>query len=479
MAYYPEEHATRELQVDASSRELLDADDFEDDASAIFDCEPSAVPADALAQAFCRGGSWRISGELPPGNFWMRQTEAPFHTREFQVSPAHLRKRGAQAMLEKWGVAVINTKGCKGGNSAFAAGQDNFCVARLPNGWEVFGVFDGHGHGGHWPSERAARTVPFFLQGRHCSGLFAAGDAEGALHYAVLAAEMDLEAQAKNAGIDIQGCGSTAVVALRRFDADHVYVATVGDSRAALLRVPSGDVLAETSDHKPSRKDEALRIEKSGGTVCSSKHSDGVDCRIYHRGCDYPGIAVSRSLGDCGVKSIGVSAEPEIVRWPMKGNESAYLLLCSDGVWEFLSTAQVSHLVASALKRGESPLAALQELLEVTRAQWKCRIIGGVYCDDISMVLVPLGAPQAPRWDSLAVSPSHNPAIALVNKVCLQSCGFQPFGSNNSSPFEREREAPDSDSDASSLASERSGSPSPSASPRRTTEPACDGCMLQ
>lgn len=31
-------------------------------------------------------------------------------------------------------------------------------------GWSVFCLFDGHGDSGHWPAQRAARTLPYFLQ---------------------------------------------------------------------------------------------------------------------------------------------------------------------------------------------------------------------------------------------------------------------------------------------------------------------------
>lgn len=430
--------------------------DEDDASSSCSDEEPGQLTPDTLSNSWGKCGSWMVSGALPPGGIWMRQTETPFFIRRVQPQPKQLRRRPAQALLRRWGVGVINSKGYKGGNHAFAIGQDNFCVARLRNEWEVFGVFDGHGHNGHWPSDRAARILPFLLQARSCSEMLSKGDVDGALRWAMNEVERDLEAQAITERVDLKTSGCTAVVLLRNSKLDHVFVATVGDSRAALLR-GDGSVIAETSDHKPCREDEMKRIEASGGVVSSSRYSD-LDCRVYHRGTNYPGIAVSRSLGDCGVKNIGVTAEPEIVRWSIMGLHDPYALLCSDGVWEFISTAEVGDIVMSGIRRGENPEDVLRELLEYARAQWKSKITGATYCDDITMVLIPLGSLiRAPRWECASVTEVDGSMTNALNRACFYNCGTIPCRIRSGDS--------DSESDVASSISRSFSARSPESSP--------------
>merc|ERR1711879_890860 len=96
-------------------------------------------------------------------------------------------------------------------------------------------VMDGHGPCGHWPSTRAVRTVPFFLQGAGCATMLKQGQIEAALTRCFKKAQADLEYSAKKENVDIQVAGCTAVCCLYQPKRSTVWVATAGDSRAVLL----------------------------------------------------------------------------------------------------------------------------------------------------------------------------------------------------------------------------------------------------
>jgi serine/threonine protein phosphatase PrpC len=51
---------------------------------------------------------------------------------------------------------------------------------------------------------------------------------------------------------------------------------------------------------------------------------------------DLPGLAMSRSLGDRVAQQCGVTAEPEVSQYDIKP-EDKFMVIASDGVWEFLS----------------------------------------------------------------------------------------------------------------------------------------------
>ena len=60
---------------------------------------------------------------------------------------------------------------------------------------------------------------------------------------------------------------------------------------------------------------------------------------------------MARSIGDHAVKGIGVIAEPEITKHTLTPDDS-FLILASDGIWEFISSQEAVDKVAGALDKG-------------------------------------------------------------------------------------------------------------------------------
>lgn len=53
---------------------------------------------------------------------------------------------------------------------------------------------------------------------------------------------------------------------------------------------------------------------------------------------------MSRSLGDELAHSLGVSSEPEVMRFVLNTDEK-FIIIASDGVWEFLSNEEIAKIV--------------------------------------------------------------------------------------------------------------------------------------
>ncbi len=49
---------------------------------------------------------------------------------------------------------------------------------------------------------------------------------------------------------------------------------------------------------------------------------------------------MARSLGDLVAASVGVSPEPEVLSYELDEDDQ-FIIIASDGVWEFLSNEQV------------------------------------------------------------------------------------------------------------------------------------------
>jgi len=185
---------------------------------------------------------------------------------------------------------------------------------------------------------------------------------------------------------DVEGSGSTAVAALWKDST--VWFANAGDSRGIIVNsVGRPQLVAQTNDHKPEIESEKLRIEACGGEVRSKTYPDGwVNHRIFMKGENFPGLCMSRTLGDDGAKACGVTAEPEVTRHSVDLEAGKpFFLISSDGVWEFVESKAAARLMAKEVpKRGGE--RAITKLQTTARYQWEHHEDN--YCDDITTVLI-------------------------------------------------------------------------------------------
>lgn len=53
---------------------------------------------------------------------------------------------------------------------------------------------------------------------------------------------------------------------------------------------------------------------------------------------------MSRSIGDYVAHSVGVSTDPEVMRFDLNSDHK-FIVIASDGVWEFLSNEEIGQIV--------------------------------------------------------------------------------------------------------------------------------------
>jgi len=100
------------------------------------------------------------------------------------------------------------------------------------------------------------------------------------------------------------------------------------------------------------------------------------------------GLAMSRSLGDGEAKGHGVIPDPEIKvvtlnpAKSMSADGDAFVVVASDGIWEFISSQQACDVVAGHTSARE----ACDELVRLAEQRWKEE--EGSYRDDITCIVV-------------------------------------------------------------------------------------------
>jgi len=134
-----------------------------------------------------------------------------------------------------------------------------------------------------------------------------------------------------------------------------------------------------TIDHKPTLPLEKKRILQMGGEV--RKLQGDIPHRVFVKGRAFPGLAMSRAMGDLIANSVGVSCEPDIAELEIDPSWD-YLVLCSDGVWEFLNPKTVC---ATIYQNQKDLKKACVELAQQSWNRWIHEEVNVV--DDITVMI--------------------------------------------------------------------------------------------
>ena len=176
----------------------------------------------------------------------------------------------------------------------------------------------------------------------------------------------------KSAGVDTLVSGTTAVAALICDSA--LYVANVGDSRAIAFSKLQG-IVSLSSDHKPQREDERARIEDTGAAILSEVEIRGCGdpdkeyvCKEADNGNIVYGVLFSRSIGDEDAhENLGISSEAEIFEFnSVQGNDTGYVVIASDGVWDKLENEQVADIITNEA----CPMKAANNIVDESAKGW-------------------------------------------------------------------------------------------------------------
>ena len=140
------------------------------------------------------------------------------------------------------------------------------------------------------------------------------------------------------------------------------------------------------------------RILKQNGRIESYKGRYGENvgpARVWLKTEQYPGLAMSRSIGDACAHSVGVSHIPEMKQFTMDEDDK-FLILASDGVWEFLSNDEVLDLVVPYWHQNDLK-GACSIIVKESVAAWEREEES---IDDITVIVVFFKRSSVPGTDS-------------------------------------------------------------------------------
>ena len=263
-------------------------------------------------------------------------------------------------------------------------------------GFNIFGVLDGHGVNGHhvskFLSEHLIKQITSNQYINKEKDLDKIYKAIKKSNYEILMnIFLDSDKKLGKQKFDVNFSGTTCVLVIQI--GTKLICANVGDSRAILVNDKSKDGVLKNSeifelshDCKPDLPDEKKRILMMGGTVDQMLDINGQrggPQRVWVKNKNYPGLAMSRSLGDFKGKQCGIIPIPEIIEYDLN-EKSKYMVICSDGVWEFLSNRKVMEIGNEYYVKNDI-IGFTHKLIDVSEDWWERK---DVVVDDITAVIV-------------------------------------------------------------------------------------------
>ena len=194
-----------------------------------------------------------------------------------------------------------------------------------------------------------------------------------------------------NFNLDLSGTTCTLLFLIE----NKIICSNIGDSQCVLFNCSNQDRWTYeiiSIIHKPDEPKEKQRILEMGGEIHPYYDENGIyegPNRIYAKNKTYPGLCLSRSIGDLIGEEIGIISEPDII---IKNIDSTckYIILGSDGLWDMIKPYDANRIVNPYFNRGD-PDGACKALLKKATKNWEK---DGSERDDITIIVIFFGLPN-------------------------------------------------------------------------------------
>jgi len=298
--------------------------------------------------------------------------------------------------------------------------QDSYLILENLFGlkFNIYGIFDGHGDNGHLISNLVStllnkyfsNKINYCIKNKNESKEISESESSISKDEANITDEMlseifseknnfikdtirILDEKSNECNFDLNFSGTTCVLLF--ILENKIVCSNIGDSSCYLFHCSNEERWTHeliSILHKPEDPNEQKRIIENGGVIHPYYDEDGLfegPDRVYVKGKTYPGLSLTRSIGDLEGEKVGIISEPDII---VKKIDSTckYLVMGSDGLWDMIKPYDVIRIVNPFFNKGD-PKGACNALLKRANKYWDK---DESERDDITIIVVFIGTPN-------------------------------------------------------------------------------------
>ena len=124
--------------------------------------------------------------------------------------------------------------------------------------------------------------------------------------------------------------------------------------------------------HTPCIKEERIRIEKNGGKIDRIDWLKVGPLRVWFQDKKFPGLSITRSLGDFEAEPLGILSIPDIREFDIDEEKIKIVVIGTNGIWEFLTNDKIMDIVLGFYNYGDVEGAA-NKIIETAGKLWKIK----------------------------------------------------------------------------------------------------------
>ena len=158
----------------------------------------------------------------------------------------------------------------------------------------------------------------------------------------------------------------------------------LGDSKSILITEDNQAIDLNTIHHLED-VNERERIENNGGEISRVDWADYGPLRVYYKGKNYPGLAMTRAFGDFNAEPLGINTIPDIREYDILDKKPKIIVLATDGVWQFLSNEKVKDILLPYYDE-DNISGAAQKLVKTALRIWENK--NPNFIDDITVIIL-------------------------------------------------------------------------------------------
>ena len=254
--------------------------------------------------------------------------------------------------------------------------------------FNIFGILDGHGKDGQYISQFASKFITSQIinhpkiknlnDPRIIHNILIENNFK-----IIIDSFLSCDEQLKFQNFDAYNSGTSCTLIIQ-ID-QNILCANVGDSKAIVIYDDINFLksIELSKTHKPHLEEEKNRILLSGGEIRQEINEFGENVGplcVWMKGLNYPGLTISRTIGDLNCKNIGVISRPSVCDYKINKN-TKFIVLATKGVWKFLTSENIID-IGKSFYLENNPSGLCQKIQEISKSMWQCN---DIIVDDISI----------------------------------------------------------------------------------------------
>ncbi len=124
--------------------------------------------------------------------------------------------------------------------------------------------------------------------------------------------------------------------------------------------------------HTPCVKEERIRIEQNGGIIDRIDWLKVGPLRVWFKDKKYPGLTITRSLGDFEAIPLGIIHEPDIKEFDIDEEKIKIIVIATNSIWEFLTNDKIMDITLQYYDSKDSK-GASEKIIEYANKIWKIK----------------------------------------------------------------------------------------------------------